>query len=197
MNLRFALLAALSSRPRTGYALVRIFDRSVDYVWHAPHPRIYLELRRMEQDGLVDVRELPRGERGIKREYRLSDAGLAELRQQASTPHEPARERDPYRLKAAYGEFADPAATRRQFELLIEHWQRWRHDWEDMRQRLEDRTDPILSERLAGKPDEEHDVIVAWKVFAYEGLIARAEMEIAWARRGLALLKRLHRPRPA
>ena len=32
---------------------------------------------------------------------------------------------------------------------------------------------------------------MAAKVFAYEGLIGRAQFEIAWARRGLELLDRL------
>ena len=136
---------------------------------------------------------MPRGKKGVKREYRLSDAGLDELRRMASTPEMPARERDPQRLKAAYLEFADPPAAREQFELQLTHWRGWLADWTAMRDRLRDRTDPILLERLSGRPAEQHDVIVAWKVFAYEGLIARARMEIAWARRGIELVAELER----
>ncbi len=188
MSLRFALLASLSARPRTGYELLQIFDRSVDYVWHAPHTQIYPELRRMEAEGLLAAQELARGPKSTKREYALTEAGLRELRRQASTPVEPAREKDPYRLKAAYLEFSDPAGAIAQFELHITHYEQWLEAWRAMRERLVTRTDPILAERLARQPAHQHDRIVAAKVFAYEGMIARAQMEIAWAQRGLELV---------
>jgi PadR family transcriptional regulator AphA len=54
---------------------------------------------------------------------------------------------------------------------------------------LERRDEPQLAERLAGLPDGQHDAVVAAKVYAYEGLVARANMEIAWARRGLDLAR--------
>jgi PadR family transcriptional regulator, regulatory protein AphA len=188
MSLRFALLALLSSTPRTGYEVLRIFDRSVAFVWHAPHTQIYPELRRMEAEGLLASEQLPRGERGVKRRYHLTDAGFEELRRQASTAVEPTREKDPYRLKAAYLEWADADSARAQLELHIAHYERWLRAWEDMAQALSSRTDPILLQRLAVRPPAEHDAIVAAKVFAYEGLIARAQMEIDWARRGLHML---------
>src|SRR4051794_12241319 len=119
VTLRFALLAMLSSGPRTGYDLLRIFDRSVGFVWHAPHTQIYPELHRLETAGLLESTQIPRGPRGSKREYHITDAGLAALRELASTPVEPAREKDPYRLKAAYLEWADPDGAREQFELHV------------------------------------------------------------------------------
>ena len=126
VNLRFALLAILSAAPRTGYDLLQIFDASVGFVWHAPHTQIYPELRRMEAEGLLASTEIPRGPKASKREYRITDAGLAELRRLASTPVEPPREKDAYRLKAAYLEFADPDGARAQFELHIAHYE---HCW--------------------------------------------------------------------
>lgn len=192
MSLRFALLASLSAAPRTGYDLVRIFDRSVDFVWHAPHTQIYPELRRLEAEGLLEGREIPRGPRGSKREYHITEQGEQTLRRLASTPVPPGREKDPYRLKASYLEWADPEGARAQFELHIAHYQRWLEAWQQMAHRLRARTDPVLAQRLARRPVEEHETIVAAKVFAYEGLMARATMEIEWARRGLELLDRLH-----
>jgi DNA-binding PadR family transcriptional regulator len=192
VTLRFALLAALSAGPpRTGYDLVRIFDRSIGNVWHAPHTQIYPELRRMESEGLVESVEVPRGPSATKREYRITDRGLAVLRELASTPVEPSPEKDSYRLKAAYLEFADPEGAREQMRLHIAHYERWLGNWESMRQSLADGSDPTAAERLASHPAHEHERIVAFKVFAYEGLIARAHMEIAWARSGLELLDRL------
>lgn len=195
MSLRFALLALLSSTPRTGYDLLRIFDRSVAFVWHAPHTQIYPELRRMEAEGLLCAEELPRGERGVKRRYRLTEAGRAELSRQANVAVQPTREKDPYRLKAAYFEWAGKDQARAQLELHIAHYEQWLAAWEEMARALRDRADPILLERLAVRPEEEHDAIVASKVLAYEGLIARARMEIEWARGGLAMLEQTPWPR--
>jgi len=193
MTLRFALLAVLSAGPRTGYDLLRIFDRSVGYVWHAPHTQIYPELRRLEADGLLAGVAVPRGPRATKREYRITELGLSTLRELASSPVEPSREKDPYRLKAAYLEWADPDGARAQFELHIAHYQRWLASWEETSARLSDRSDPVLAERLAVSPPEQHELIVAAKVLAYRGLIARARMEIDWARQGLELLDGLQR----
>lgn len=191
MSLRFALLATLSAGPRTGYDLLRIFDSSVGYVWHAPHTQIYPELRRMEADGWLTSEEVPRGPKGVKREYAITDAGRAELRRQASEVVPPAPEKDPYRLKAAYLEFADPAAARAQFEAHIAHYKAWRDTWAGLAEALRRREYPLLADRLAATPPDQQELAVAAKVFAYEGLTARAEMEIAWARRGLELLARL------
>jgi len=189
MNLRFALLATLSAGPRTGYDVTRRFDSTVGHIWHAPHSQIYPELRRMEQAGLVAAEEVPRGPRGTKRRYRLTDEGLAELRRQASELVEPQRERDPVRLWAAYLEFADPEAIVAQLEAHIAHYEEWLGMWTAMIGALERRDDPQLAERLAGLPPETHDAVVAAKVFAYEGLVARARTEIAWARRGIELAR--------
>ncbi len=191
MNLRFALLAILSAAPRTGYDLLQIFDASVGFVWHAPHTQIYPELRRMEAEGLLASTEIPRGPKASKREYRITDAGLAELRRLASTPVEPPREKDAYRLKAAYLEFADPDGARAQFELHIAHYEHWLAVWRQTAEAIGTGVDPVVNQRLENRPPEEHELAVAAKVFAYEGLIARAQFEVAWARRGLELLDRL------
>ena len=49
----------------------------------------------------------------------------------------------------------------------------------------------MLVRRLAVTADEERERTVAYKRFAYEGLVERARGEIAWARRGLELVDRL------
>jgi PadR family transcriptional regulator, regulatory protein AphA len=194
MTLRFAILASLSARPRTGYDLLQIFDSSVGFVWHAAHTQIYPELRRMEAEGLLESVEVPRGPKAHKREYRITERGLETLRTLASTPVEPSPEKDPYRLKAAYMEWADPEGAREQFKLHLTHYQHWLNEWEAMARRIDDGTDPVVAERLESRPESEHRMIVAAKVFAYQGMIARARMEIEWAKQGLALLDSLAQP---
>ncbi|HEX3802421.1 MAG TPA: PadR family transcriptional regulator [Solirubrobacteraceae bacterium] len=191
MSLRFALLAVLSAEPMTGYDLMRFFDDSVAFIWHAPHTNIYPELRRMEADGLLEAEELPRGKRGTKRLYRITEHGFDFLRQQTRKVVEPTRERDPYRLQAAYFEWADPEAVREQLRLHLEHFTRWRTAWEEHIEQLHARRVRLLHERLAHAPAEDHEAIVAFKVFAYRGMAERARMEIEWAQLGLELVDRL------
>ena len=115
---------------------------------------------------------------------------MRELRDQAASMAPVQRERDPIRLWAAYLEFATPEAVVAKLEAHIRHWQDWLGLWTGMIGALERRDDPQLAERLAGLPRTRHDAVVAAKVYAYEGLVARADMEIAWARRGLDLRAR-------
>ena len=51
----------------------------------------------------------------------------------------------------------------------------------------------MLNRRLAVTADEDREVTIEYKKFAYEGLAARARSEIEWAQRGLKLSKRLER----
>ncbi|MDX2290674.1 hypothetical protein R6G00_00500, partial [Streptomyces roseofulvus] len=53
------------------------------------------------------------------------------------------------------------------------------------------RTHPIVARRLETDTRHDPEAIVAFKVFAYEGFVARADHEIAWAERGLALVDAL------
>jgi hypothetical protein len=56
---------------------------------------------------------------------------------------------------------------------------------------LIDHTHPTLQYRLKKFPEHEHDRIIRYKVFAYDGLIESASAEVRWARKGLALIDEL------
>ncbi|MFI8961820.1 PadR family transcriptional regulator [Streptomyces sp. NPDC053493] len=78
MSLRHALLGLLSERPASGYDLLKRFETSLANVWPATQSQIYTELTKLAGAGLITVSaEGPRG----RKEYALTDEGLAELRQ--------------------------------------------------------------------------------------------------------------------
>ena len=191
MSLRHALLALLSAHPMTGYDVAKRFDGSVGFMWQAPHSQIYPELRRMEDAGLVKAEEVPRGNRARKREYSLTEDGLAELQRWIAEPPSYAPERDVARLRTAYLEFGDADDARRFFRAHIEHHEHWLSMWESMQRSIESHDHEVIAERLRRRPPEEHERLVAWKVFAYDALNARARVEIEWGRAGLALADRL------
>lgn len=190
MSLRYALLALLTSGPMTGYEISRRFQSSVGHVWHAPDSQIYPELRKMESEGLVEA-EVVDDPRGEKRFYRPTDAGVASFRAWMDAPLKYALDRDPAHLKAAYFEWANPAEARRALLDHIDRYEDLRAQWQEQIDQIDDGSSPVLSRRLEGKREPEQRRIVGFKRFAYEGLLARADVEIAWARRGLALVDEL------
>lgn len=193
MSLRHALLALLDAGPMTGYELAKQFDQSASRVWHAPHPQIYTELRKLEGEGLVVADEQPRGTKAVKRAYRLTPEGGWELRRWVAEFEVPQRTRDAAYLKATYFEYAEPRVVRRQFELHRAHHEEQLQRLERHIAQLRARETDLLQRRLAHAPERDHEAIVAYKVHVYEGMAERARTEIAWAKRGLDLVDELAR----
>ncbi|MBT2499304.1 PadR family transcriptional regulator [Agromyces sp. ISL-38] len=192
MSLRSALLALLSSGPMTGYDVVKQFSSSVGHVWHAPDSQIYPELRRMHSEGLLSSRPVPWGSRGAtKTEYSITPDGERALRRWQDEPEGYVRERDAAHLRAAYFEWAAPGAAATQLRAHIEHFRDQRAQALEQIAAIENRTSPTLARRLAANPEDQWERISQFKLFAYEGQVARAEQEIAWAKRGLRLLEEL------
>lgn len=77
MSLRHAMLGLLSEGPASGYDLMGRFEASLSYVWPATQSQVYTELGKLADAGLIEVSaEGPRG----RKEYSLTEAGLAELK---------------------------------------------------------------------------------------------------------------------
>lgn len=77
MSLRHGLLGLLAGEPGSGYDLTRRFEQMLGLIWPAKHPQIYGELTRLAAEGFIEAAE--EGPRRRK-EYRITEAGLAELR---------------------------------------------------------------------------------------------------------------------
>ena len=188
MSLRYALLAVLTVEPMTGYDLSKLFQQSVAHVWNAPDSQIYPELRKMEAEGLLEGSDIPWGPRGRKRQYAISDAGREAFRSWMNEPIAYFLERDPAHLKAAYLEWAEPEAARVILNEHKAHFTALFQEWTSRLIEINTLTNPLLVKRLEISSPQDHQKVVAFKRFTYEGLIARAEQEIVWADRGLELL---------
>lgn len=77
MSIRHAILGSLARRPASGYDLLQLFDRKLNFIWWASHGAVYTELQRLEAAGLIEA-----GSSGARnrQEYAVTDAGLEELR---------------------------------------------------------------------------------------------------------------------
>jgi len=187
VSLRHALLGVLKDRPLTGYDLVRQFQGTLGFLWSAPQSQIYPELRRMEAAGLVTATVAPRGQRAQKRIYSVTDDGMAELRRWATDFMPLPAQRDPVHLKAAFFDMAPLDAVREQLRAHVAQHQ-WRiEQWQARIEAIRGRRATLIESWLKRQPVEEHENILDVKVHALEGLIARARVEITWARQGLAL----------
>jgi PadR family transcriptional regulator AphA len=191
MSLRYALLALLSVEPMTGYDLAKRFESSVAFVWHAPDSQIYPELRKMAKEGLLQAEEVSWGPRGKKTQYRITPEGRAAFREWMNAAVEYSRERDPVHLKAAYLEWTEPSAARAHMQAHIDYHTMRRDQWADMIAGLRAGTNEMLNKRLAATPETDRRRTIEYKIFTYEGLIARAETEIEWGKRGLKLIDSL------
>jgi DNA-binding PadR family transcriptional regulator len=191
MSLRFALLALLTAQPMTGYDLAKAFHSSVGHVWHAPNSQIYPELRKMEQNGLIVGESVTWGTRGTKTRYEVTPQGIQAFRDWMATPLEYSRERDPAHLRAAYFEWTDAATARSHLLAHRAHHDELRSQWIEQVELIRAREHPIVKRRLEIFPESEWARIIAFKEFAYQGLIAQADQEIAWAERGLRLVDEL------
>jgi hypothetical protein len=100
-------------------------------------------------------------------------------------------ERDTAHLKAAYLEWAEPDAARGILAGHKEHFTALLQDWTSRLIEINTLTNPLLVKRLEISSPRDHQRVVAFKRYTYEGLIARAEQEILWADRGLELLDSL------
>ncbi len=99
MSLKYAILSLLSHDPLTGYELMKLFDGSVGYFWHATHPQIYKELGRLERAGQVVHRSVEQRGRPTKKIYSLSDLGRNELLEWLHVPAGTQRVKDEMMLK--------------------------------------------------------------------------------------------------
>lgn len=191
MSLRYAILGILTAAPLTGYETAKRFEGSVGHVWHAPDSQIYPELRRMESEALVEGRLERWGPKGTKTRYYITAAGETEFREWMATPLKYAPWRDVAHMQAAYFEWADPASVRMHLQQHAAHYTEQIAQWCSQVQAIESHEHPMIAARLQRYPPEQHERIVAFKAFAYDGLIGQAQAEVDWAHRGLELLEAL------
>jgi len=101
------ILGLLAWQSRTGYEIKQVTDRSTRFFWGASYGQIYPELRRLEDAGLVDSREEPRG-RVPRRVYSLTEAGRRAVDGWLAEVDESYEIRDEGLLKLFFGDLVPP-----------------------------------------------------------------------------------------
>jgi DNA-binding PadR family transcriptional regulator len=109
MSLKHAALGLLSRGPASGYDLLQTFHQSLSYVWPATQSQLYGELNKLAETGLVEV--VAEGARGRK-EYAITEAGLAELRQWLTEVDPAPVRRNEMLLRVFFLNVVEPSAAR-------------------------------------------------------------------------------------
>jgi PadR family transcriptional regulator, regulatory protein AphA len=73
---------------RTGYEIKQLVDVSVRFFWAASYGQIYPELRRLEEQGLIEGEPTESADGRQRRPYRLTPAGEQALDDWLRSPHE-------------------------------------------------------------------------------------------------------------
>jgi len=88
VSLRIAALGLLAQEPGSGYDLLKHFEKSMANVWPATQSQLYGELNKLADAELIEVSNIgPRG----RKEYRITEAGRAELRRWVANPEDDAK----------------------------------------------------------------------------------------------------------
>ena len=89
MSLRFVLLALLSKKETTGYDMGRWLHNELSHIWVARLQQIYVELAKLEAQGLVESESIQPPKRPRQKIYSLTPSGSRALDQWLEEPPAP------------------------------------------------------------------------------------------------------------
>lgn len=121
MALRHAVMAVLLDGEASGYELSKFFDASVANFWTATSQQLYLELKRLEEKGLLSSRVVEQEKRPNKRLFSLTRAGLEELAAFTAKPPKPTAIRDELLVKV---QAVDRGDLRAVIDAVADHVER-------------------------------------------------------------------------
>jgi PadR family transcriptional regulator, regulatory protein AphA len=101
------ILGMLAARPRSGYEIKQLVDRSARFFWAASYGQIYPELKQLEKEGLINGNQSANGARQ-RTIYRLTAKGKRAAREWIATPPEVLETRDEGLLKLFFAGSVDP-----------------------------------------------------------------------------------------
>jgi PadR family transcriptional regulator AphA len=84
--LKYVLLGFLNYRPMSGYDLKQAINRSTVHFWHAELSQIYVTLKALEKDGLIESDVHEQAQRPDRRVYTICEAGRSRLAEWLSQP---------------------------------------------------------------------------------------------------------------
>lgn len=122
--LEYGILGFLRLKPLTGYELKKLFDTSVGYFWWAEQSQIYITLKKMVKDGLVEIIRTEPSRVLDKKIYALTPAGDEVLQKWLASDIEDANLKSAATLKCFFLGEGDPEKSIEIVNNYIEHQNR-------------------------------------------------------------------------
>ena len=163
---RFAVLGSLTLGDRSGYDLKKEIERRMSPFWAESVGQIYPTLKRLEEEGLVRALKPADAGRRSRRVYRITAAGLRQLRAWLREPPQPEQVRNEILLKLYFG-------PQMGVETALRHVARF----ESNQRALLELFEHFEHELVEAAESEEQEVF--WKITLSSGLhVVRAR--VAW-----------------
>lgn len=115
---RYAILGMLMEKPRSGYEIKQIMQRSASHFWHETDASIYPMLQTLEAKSLVVSKKEYVGKR-VRKIFEITPAGADDFLVWFSLPNEVERRRDELMLKLFLGGHAPAEVVRRHLEIYL------------------------------------------------------------------------------
>ncbi len=103
MSLKHAILVLLETEPGSGYDLLKRFKERLGYFWNASHQQIYLQLKNMNQDGLLLCEQQPQAGKPDRKVYKITPSGHEALLAWIESPVKVSRINDALLVKIYAG----------------------------------------------------------------------------------------------
>ena len=114
----YIILGSLHMKPRAGYDIKRFVDESIRFFWPISYGRLYPELKRLADMGLV-VAELDSDSGRRRTVYRITERGVGALRHWLASPSDPAFQmRDELLLKIFFSDPLSPGEALAQLRVI-------------------------------------------------------------------------------
>lgn len=166
MSLDHAILGFLALRPMSGYDLKKAFDGSVGHFWTADQAQIYRTLRRLEDDGLVDVKLVRQDGKPDRKEHQVTAKGLEELDTWLAASVDPVPVREPFLMKLFFAGRLDVSNVMAMLEQRVVAAE----------EQLE-----VLEDIASHVPDTDLELALFLRRSTLDNGIAQTRAELKWA----------------
>jgi PadR family transcriptional regulator AphA len=116
----YVILGMLRTGPKSGYEIKGLVDHSTRFFWATSYGQIYPELRRLDEQGLIEGADAPRG--GRKRTvYTITRRGREQLRSWLREPPQTFEMREEGLLKLFFSDALKPEEAAGILRAMREH----------------------------------------------------------------------------
>ncbi len=107
MSLKHAILVLLETEPGSGYDLLKRFKERLGFFWNASHQQIYMQLKKMNQEGLLDCQQETQQGKPDRKVYGITPQGHNALLEWIETPIKISKVNDALLVKLYAGHLVD------------------------------------------------------------------------------------------